>query len=501
MNSYRQLRAILARAGVRPIHLITATTLSALTLSAALGLTVLSGWLITRAWEMPPVLDLSIAITGVRALGTSRAAFRYSDRLYAHRLALRAQTTLRCIAFDAGGDISDTDVERITDSIVRSLVPFYTAGLISVLAIGGIALLQPLAAVILASAFLVTGIVCPVLASRATRVVNATADLDALDASLRRLMLHRAEYSVAGQLERLESRVEDCSQSTAASQQRNQALTSTARMLSTLAQGLSIFGITVVGISFYSGEPTWLGMLVLIPLASFEAHAGLDKAAIHLREAMRSATKLHEAMRREAEQPTTPAVIDISATDALCQYGEQRWTLSAPFNSRLIIRGPSGLGKSTLLRTLAGELPTREGVVQASSLAQFHSEDEWIFATTVRENLLLAKPDANDAQILAVLEAVGFTLPLDTLLEDGAGSLSSGQRRRLLLARALLSDAPILLLDEPTEHIATADAHALLTLLKQPNLPGTLPHRTIIAVTHLEEDAPEVSRETSCDSE
>lgn len=164
---------MLRLAGLRRRDLVLAVLAGAVTLLSALSLTVLSGWLITRAWEMPPVLDLSVAITAVRALGISRAVFRYLDRLVSHRLALDALTTLRARLFTAlvrdghartraeGLSQVITDAERVTDLIVRSLVPRGVAVVLSVVAVLGAGWLHPLAGLVLALAYLVTGVLVP----------------------------------------------------------------------------------------------------------------------------------------------------------------------------------------------------------------------------------------------------------------------------------------------------------------------------------------------------
>ena len=95
-----QLRFIFSTCGFSPASLAVAIGVSSLALLAALALAMTSGWLITRAWQAPPVLELSVAVTSVRALGISRAVFRYADRLYAHRLALRTTTRLRSAIFN-----------------------------------------------------------------------------------------------------------------------------------------------------------------------------------------------------------------------------------------------------------------------------------------------------------------------------------------------------------------------------------------------------------------
>lgn len=119
-----------------------------------------------------------------------------------------------------------------------------------------------------------------------------------------------------------------------------------------------------------------------------------------------------------------------------------------------------------------------------------HPENEWLFSTNIRENIRVANPDAPDVLIEATLRALGMgqwldtNQGLDTVLVDGASSLSSGQLRRLLLARALCSTAPILLLDEPTAHISHTDASRFLDILLHKPLPGALPQRSLIIVSH-----------------
>jgi ATP-binding cassette subfamily C protein CydC len=181
---------------------------------------------------------------------------------------------------------------------------------------------------------------------------------------------------------------------------------------------------------------------------------------------------------------------------------------------RIAVVGGSGCGKTTLLLTLAGLIPPVAGRVTLGSTSavgttgtareladldpgvvrrtvSFTAEDAHIFTTTVRENLRVARPDADDDQLAAVLQRAGLTdwicgLPagLDTMLGSGGTGLSGGERRRLLLARALLVGAGVLLLDEPTEHLdpATADAlvHDVLTATPGDGGPGP----AVVIVTH-----------------
>lgn len=169
----------------------------------------------------------------------------------------------------------------------------------------------------------------------------------------------------------------------------------------------------------------------------------------------------------------------------------------------MAITGSSGIGKTSLFTTLAGLTPPASGAIRIGgtditdlpatelpSLIRFFGEDAHIFATTVRDNLLVARGDATDGELFDVLSDVGLdswieALPhaLDTVLTAGAASVSGGQRRRLLLARALLSEVPVVLLDEPTEHLDGQAAETFLRELLDPAGP-LLAGRTVIVATH-----------------
>jgi ATP-binding cassette subfamily C protein CydC len=178
--------------------------------------------------------------------------------------------------------------------------------------------------------------------------------------------------------------------------------------------------------------------------------------------------------------------------------------IDLPPGTRLAITGASGSGKTTLLMTLAGLIPPLAGEVTLGgrplqTLAEtelrravvYFAEDAHVFATTVRDNLLVVRGDCTDDELAAALSRVGLEqwlagLPdgLATVLTGGAAALSAGQRRRLLLARVLLSTAGIVLLDEPTEHLDAADSVALLRELLAPG-GGLLPAaRTVVVATH-----------------
>lgn len=515
---------LLRFAGVRRRDLTLAVLVGSVTLLSALSLTVLSGWLITRSWEMPPVLDLSVAITAVRALGISRAVFRYIDRLVSHRLALSALTTLRSRLFttlardpSGRGHLATrgeglvalvSDAERVTDLIVRSIVPRGVALIVSVAAVLAAGLLHPLAGLVLALGFLVTGLVVPRLAVRSARAARRAEAVDGWSVALDEILDNRVEFEAAGLGdERIRSGAAASTRSSGA-QVAAAAPLAPAAAAEAWTTGLAAVLVLVVGALTYSGDPTWLGMMVMLPLAAFESHGRLASAAIHAEEAAGAEERLSGLLDTppvESPGADVPG-LELQATDLRCAFGDRIWNLSLPPGGRRVIRGPSGCGKTTLLLTLAGLVPPLSGTVtlggrdlaeiapeRLRATVRVHAEDEWLFATTVRENLRVANPGVDEATMWQALDAVGLggwlrrSGGLDMLLTDGAGSLSSGQRRRLLLARALCSDAPVLLLDEPTAHIAAGDAAELLAMLENNPLPGARPDRSVVVVTHEEE--------------
>ncbi|MGW4357002.1 ATP-binding cassette domain-containing protein, partial [Nocardia sp. NPDC004582] len=255
-----------------------------------------------------------------------------------------------------------------------------------------------------------------------------------------------------------------------------------------LSIGAGVLGALLIGIVLYgSGSPIPTAgfqtvapggitpmaftVLVLVPLSAFEAVAVLPAAAQALttgRAALHRLDRLESGTVGAEREPGTTPVFP-----------------ALPGGRRIAVVGPSGAGKTTLLMAWAGLFDTpRPGVT-------FFAEDAHLFGTTVLENLRVARGDITAAEAESALRAVGAGEWLDSLpdgvetdLVGGAAAVSGGQRRRILLARALLSPARVLLLDEPTEHLeADAGAELLRRLLDDSS--GLVDRdRTVVVVTH-----------------
>jgi len=534
MRSPDGLRAALPLLRPRLPRLLLAIALGALSLGSALALAGVSAWLITRAWQMPPVLDLSVAVVAVRTFGISRGVLGYCERLASHDSALRAAGAARTqiyrrLAYGPadvttrlhGGELLarvGADVDTLADVLVRAFVPIGVAVVLGIAATTTIALISPIAAVVLAACLLVAGGLAPWLSARAARAQEDVARQHHSDRDIAAVTAldHAPELRVAGRLPTLIAEADRRQRHWGAAIDAAAAPAAVATAVPTAAVGASAIGAVVVGIGIAAGTaPTTLAVLMLLPLSAFEATGALPAAAVTLTRARIAAARLLDlvpavaAPSSTAVRITPPGSTPRLHAEALCaghpgSPGGQSVTVDLAPGARLAITGRSGAGKTTLLMTLAGLQPPLRGEVTIDGVATdmlteselrsavcYFAEDAHVFATTVRDNLLVARGDCSDEELMDALGRVGLrrwldSLPdgLDTVLHGGAGAVSAGQRRRLLLARVLVSPAPILLLDEPTEHLDATDADELLRALLDSGEGLLPPERTVVVATH-----------------
>ncbi|MBO0680585.1 ATP-binding cassette domain-containing protein [Mycolicibacterium sp. S2-37] len=468
-------------------RLLLATALGVLSLGSALALAGIAAWLITRAWQMPPVLDLSVAAVAVRALGISRGVLGYCQRLAAHDTALRAAGDARTGLYrrlaTAPPDVAmrwrsgelvtriGSSVDDLADVLVRAVLPMAVAVVLGVAAVGVLAVISPPSAALLACALVVAGVLAPALSARAVTAAEA-AGVDAhtdRDAAVLLALDHAPELRVSGRLDRVLAEAGARHDDWGAAADRAAAPAALAGAVPSAATGVSLIGSVVAAIALAGTvSPTTLAILMLLPLSAFEATAALPAAAVQLSRSRIAVRRLADLAAPHAGGRRRPAV-----TPVPLHRGD-----------RVAVTGPSGSGKTTLLMAMA------EQIDQTCGARAFFAEDAHLFSTTVRDNLLVARGDATDDDLLDALHRVGLRdwleqLPngLSTVLTGGAAAVSAGQRRRLLLARALVSRFPVVLLDEPTEHLDAADASRILAELLTP---GALfpAERTVVVATH-----------------
>jgi ATP-binding cassette subfamily C protein CydC len=522
-------------------RLLLGIALGVLSLGSALALAGLSAWLITRAWQMPPVLDLSIAVVAVRTFAISRGVLHYCERLVTHDTALRAAGAARGQIYsrlahgpaDAAARLHSgelvarvgTDVDQLADVLVRGLLPFGVAGVLALAATIVIGVISPPVAATLAICLLVAGVLAPWLASRAAAAqeVVARQHHSARDVSAMLALEHAPELRVGGRLQSvvLESQLRQRDWGDAIDAAARPAAFAAA--IPTAAVGVSVLGAVVAAIGLAGTvAPTTSAILMLLPLSAFEATTPLPAAAIQLTRSRLAARRLLDLTSANsavpaadpelisATAPPRPSPTDrLRAHDVLVAHRGSRVraaavTVDLPPGARLAVTGPSGSGKTRLLMTLAGLLAPLRGEVTLGGkplsllreqdlrcAVSFFAEDAHIFATTVRDNLLVARGDCPDHELAVALSRVGLDtwlsgLPdgLNTVLSAGAQALSAGQRRRLLLARAIISPARIVLLDEPSEHLDAADAEPILRGLLNPHGGLMAAERTVVVATH-----------------
>jgi len=513
-------------------RLLLAIGFGVLSLGSALALTALSAWLITRAWQMPPVLDLTIAVVAVRALAIGRGVFHYCERLASHDTALAAagMARERIYARLANGRVDTVvrrhsgelvtrvggDIDHIADALVRGVVPIGIAAVLGVVATASVATISPAVAIVMAVCLLVAGVLAPWLSARAATSQEAVAlqHHSARDIATMTVLDHGSELRVSGRLDGMIAECERRQYDWGQAIDRAAAPAAIASAMSVGAIAVSVLGAVVAGIGLASAvAPMTVAVLMLVPLAAFEATAALPTAAVVLTRARLAARRVDELAGPEATVDPHLALLshctgELTATGVRSGYSASTatdpLTVAFPPGARALVTGPSGSGKTALLMTLAGLLPSREGAVTfdgrpLQSINEhdlvrrvgFFAEDAHLFATTVRDNLLVARGDCTDDELTDALNRVGLQqwldgLPdgLDTVLTGGAQAVSAGQRRRLLLARAVLSRVPIVLLDEPTEHLDANDAGPILDALLDAAGGLIRSERTVVVATH-----------------
>lgn len=530
---------LLAAAGLlrpRIARILLAVMLGVLSLGSALALAGVSAWLITRAWQMPPVMDLSIAVVAVRTFAISRGVLHYCERLATHDTALRAAGTARSRIYvglahgpvdvatrlHSGELVSrlGTDVDELADVLVRALLPIGVAAVLGVAATAVIAVIAVPAAVVLGICLLGAGVVAPLLAATAARTQESHAREHHSDRDVSAMLAleHAPELRVGGRLPAVIADSQRRHHDWGDAVTRATRPAAVAEAVPTAAIGVSVLAAVMTGIEIAPAvSATTLAILMLLPLSAFEATVPLPAAAVQLTRSRIAARRLLGLITPEINggaaapapvvpRPGAPAG-RLKAADIRTGHpgttGPAPVTVDLPPGARLAVTGPSGSGKTTLLMTLAGLLPPLDGQVELDGTALgrfaedelrsavcFFAEDAHIFATTVRDNLLVARGDCRDDELTAALDRVGLgrwlaELPdgLDTVLQGGTQAVSAGQRRRLLLARAMLSPAQIVLLDEPTEHLDPASAEHMVRDLLDPDAGLLAAHRTVVVAT------------------
>ena len=504
---------------------------------AAVGLAATSAWLVSRAAEQPPMFTLLLAVTAVRFFGISRGVFRYAERIAAHDAAFRVLAELRATAYARLGRLAPAglaelrsgdllarlvgDVDGLADLWLRVLLPYVSVGIVAagaVLLVGG---LVPAAGVVLAATLLVTALLAPLasgaVARRAERTLGPVRG-EMAEASLD-LLRGAPEILAAGAAPRALAAVGEVDARLAAAERRSALGAGVGSLVTGLAGGAAVWLALVLGIVAVrdgSLAGVALAVVVLTPIAVHEITAPLAGAARQLPGLSASAARVMDILHRPdpvpdpaTSVPVPEGPLGLIARSLTLRYPGAAVDALAPLDltvragGRVVVTGPSGAGKSTLaaaclrfLEPASGSLSlvAETGVVDARAIdgddirraVGLCEQDPHIFDGTLAENLRLARPGAGAPELDAALGAAGLldwvpTLPdgLETAVGEHGARLSGGQRQRLALARALLADVRLLILDEPTEHLDDAAAHTFVA-----DLPAATRGRTLVVLTH-----------------
>ncbi|WP_328914687.1 MULTISPECIES: thiol reductant ABC exporter subunit CydD [unclassified Streptomyces] len=503
-----------------------ACALGVLALISAVGLMATSGWLISRAAQQPPVLYLMVAVTATRTFGIGRAVFRYGERLVGHDAVFRALGGVRVAVFrrlerlaPAGlggtrrGDLLSrlvADVDGVQDYFLRWLLPAVTAGITVLAAAVFTGWLLPAAGVILGTGLLAAGVGVPALSvAVARRTENRVAPARGeLSARVLGLFTGTAELTVAGALPERRGAAARADRTLRRIAARSAAATALGAGLTALISGLTVTACAYVGVRAVAGHElrgVTLAVLVLTPLAAFEAVAGMPLAAQQRQRARRAAERVREVLDapvpvQEPDAPRaapgTPYPLVVRGLTA--RHPGQRAKaldgvdLTLTPGRRIAVVGPSGAGKTTLAHVLLRFLDTEAGTYTLAGqdtaeldgddvrrLVGLCAQDAHVFDSTVRENLRLARPGAADDELREALAAARLDIDLDAAVGEHGARLSGGMRQRLALARALLARFPVLVLDEPAEHLDLPTADALTA-----DLLAATRGRTTLLITH-----------------
>jgi thiol reductant ABC exporter CydC subunit len=519
----------------RPVRwrLVGAALLGSATAVAAIGLMATSGYLISRASQQPPILTLTVAIVAVRFFGISRGVFRYLERLVGHDAAFRVLTDVRVAvyrrleqlapaglpAFRSGDLLSRLvgDVDELQELYLRVLPPYAVFALVGTGVVGLVGWLVPAAGGVVLVGLLVGGVLVPWLAAatgrRAERQVSRARG--ELSASVVELVQAVPELVVAGTAQRRLDRLGAVDDRLRRSEQQVAGAAGVGSGLTTLVAGLTVTGCFWLGsraVDAGSLDGVLLAVVVLTPLAAFELVTPLPMAAQLLSRVRESARRVFAVLDAPVVVPDGgaghvpvpwPAAVRLAAVTA-------RWHPDAPDavkdvdlvlepGTRTALVGPSGSGKSTVAAVLLRFLQPESGSVSigatdVSALAAddvrrvvgLLAQDAHVFDSSLEENLRLARRDASQAELRSALSAAHLlgwvdTLPdgLATLVGEHGARLSGGQRQRLALARVLLADFPVVVLDEPGEHLDTATADALMA-----DLLAATAGRTTLVISH-----------------
>ena len=514
--------------------LLLGIVLAIVTLLASIGLLTLSGWFLSASAVVGVAgiysFNYMLPAAGVRGAAIIRTAGRYFERLVSHDATFRVLQHLRVFTFSkllplspAGlarfrqGELLNrvvADVDTLDHLYLRVISPLVGALVVILVVTVGLSVLDVTLALTLGGIMLLTLLVMPPLFYRAGKPAGES--ITRLRGQYRQhltswlqgqaeLMLFNASDRYRQQMEKTEARWLDA-------QRRQAELTALSQALMLLIGGIAVIAMLWLASAGVGGDTqpgALIALFVFCALAAFEALAPVTGAFQHLGQVIASAKRITQITEQEPEvafpqgEGHTLDRVSLRLHQVTFSYPQQpspaldKVSLQIEAGEHIAILGRTGCGKSTLLQLLTRAWDPAEGEILLNNqpLGQFNEatlrramsvvpQRVHLFSATLRDNLLLASPGASDARLAQTLERVGLAKLLEdsglnSWLGEGGRQLSGGELRRLAIARALLHDAPVMLLDEPTEGLDATTESQILDLLAE-----VMREKTVLMVTH-----------------
>ncbi|MCE7946965.1 MAG: thiol reductant ABC exporter subunit CydC [Chloroflexi bacterium CFX4] len=498
-----------------------------LTVASSVGLLATSAWIISRAAERPSIAALSVAVVGVRFFGITRGVFRYLERLVSHETTFHILAGLRVwfygkiaplaparlMQFRSGDLLSRAigNIETLQEFYVRAVAPPLVALLIALLMAVFFAAFDLILAITVISFMLATSIGVAWLARRLTRQSGAAAlaARSALNANVVDMAQGMADVVAFNAEARQAAKIQADSDALSAAHHQLERVGALQTALISLL--INLCALAVLILAAPRTEGIVLATLVLAAIASFEAIAPLPIAAAQLSTHLSAAQSLYAVVDADpvVSDPSQPqpmpsdCTLDVEGLRFRYAEGEpyalDGINFSLPQGRAFAIVGASGGGKTTLVNLLLRFWDYREGQIRLGGvdIRQLAAADvrqrigvvtqqTYLFNTSIRENLLIAKRDATEGQIIAAAQRAqlhDFIMRLPQGYETRVGefgvNLSGGERQRLAIARALLKDAPLLVLDEPTANLDAQTERSVLEAIR-----ALMAGRTTLLITH-----------------